>query len=87
MASCSIRWKLFATNELRKLPKDSIARVLGAVEQLATNPLPQGTRKLTGSERSYRLREGNYRIIYTIEVDELVIEIVRVGHRKDVCRS
>jgi len=87
MASYSIRWKPSATKDLRRLPKDSIPRILRAVEQLASDPLPQGTRKLIGSERSYRLREGDYRIIYTVEANELVIQIVRIGHRKDVYRS
>ncbi len=87
MALYNIRWKPSATKELRRLPKDSIARILRAVEQLATNPFPATVRKLTGAERSYRIREGDYRIIYTVEADELMIEIVRVGHRKDVYRK
>ena len=57
------------------------------VEQLATDPYPVGMRKLAGSKRSYRVRVGVYRVIYTIEAAELVIEIVRVGHRKDVYRQ
>jgi len=79
-----IEWKRSAAQELEKLPKDAIAGVLKAVEQLTVNPYPPGARKLVGSQHSYRLREGSYRIIYTISSSSLTIEIIRVGHRKDV---
>ena len=81
-----IEWKRSAAQELEKLPKDAIAGVLKAVEQLTVNPYPPGGRKLVGSQHSYRLREGSYRIIYTISSSSLTIEIIRVGHRKDVYR-
>ena len=81
-----IEWKRSAAQELEKLPKDAIAGVLKAVEQLTVNPYPPGARKLVGSQHSYRLREGSYRIIYTISSSSLTIEIIRVGHRKDVYR-
>jgi mRNA interferase RelE/StbE len=84
MESYKIEWKRSAVKELRKLPKDVIIRILKAVEQLPDNPYPIGVRKLVGSEHSYRLREGSYRIIYTVLSSSLIIEIVRVGHRKDV---
>jgi len=48
------------------------------------NPFPIGVRKFVGSEHTYRIREGDYRVIYTITASTLVIEIIRVGHRKDV---
>ena len=79
-----VEWKRSAVKELRKLPKDVIARILKAVEQLPENPYPVGVRKLVGSEHSYRLREGSHRIIYTVLSSSLIIEIIRVGHRKDV---
>ena len=84
MASYKIEWKHSAVKELKKLPKDAVGRILKAVEQLPANPYPPGVRKLIGSEHSYRLREGSYRIIYTVSSAALIIEIVRVGHRKDV---
>ena len=84
MASYKIEWKHSAVKELKKLPKDAVVRILKAVEQLPANPYPQGVRKLIGSEHSYRLREGSYRIIYTVSSAALIIEIIRVGHRKDV---
>jgi mRNA interferase RelE/StbE len=65
-------------------PANVRLRILRVVEQLPSNPLPAGVRKLVGSEHTYRLREGDYRIMYTITASALLIEIIRVGHRKDV---
>jgi len=84
MASYKIEWKRSAVKELRALPKNAVERMLKAVEQLSAEPCPIGVRKLVGSEHTYRIREGDYRIIYTVTASSLVIEIIRVGHRKDV---
>lgn len=70
--------------ELRQLPKDAVARILKAVGALSGDPLPPGVRKLVGAEHTYRIREGSYRIIYSVVASELVVEVIRVGHRKDV---
>ena len=86
MASYRIEWKRSAAKELKKLPPEIIKRILAAVESLAGNPLPDGVKKLTGSHHTYRIREGMYRIIYNILSDVVVIEIIKVGHRKDVYR-
>lgn len=86
MASYSVVWKRSARKELRKLPHHAVSRVVSAVGQLATAPRPSGTRKLAGSSGSYRFRIGDYRVVYSIFDKELVIEILRVGHRKDVYR-
>lgn len=59
-------------------------RILSAVEELSANPYPAGTKKLVGAEHSYRIRVGDYRIVYSIWTSRLTIEIVRVGNRKDV---
>jgi mRNA interferase RelE/StbE len=84
MASYKIEWKRSAVKELRLLPDDAIEKIIGAVEQLAENPLPSKVRKLVGSEYTYRIRTGDYRVVYTITSSTLTIDIVRVGHRKDV---
>ncbi len=86
MASYTIEWKRSAVKELKQLPQNAIARIVKAVEQLAQDPYPAGVKKLIGSERTYRLRVGMYRVVYTIEADVLVITVIRVGHRKDVYR-
>lgn len=84
--SYRIRWKQSATKELRKLPRALIPRVLEAVEGLATDPRPHGTRKLAGTEHSYRLRIGDYRVVYSIEDEVLTVHVVRIAHRRDVYR-
>ena len=82
----TIEWKRSALKELRQLPHAVVRRVLTAVEALAENPYPAGIRKMAGAEFTYRLRVGNYRVIYTINDSILVVEIVRVRHRRDVYR-
>ena len=84
MESYRIEWKRSATKELKKIPPKMVERILRTVEQLARNPYPHQVRKLIGSEHTYRVREGDYRIIYDVLTDRLTIEIVKVGHRKDV---
>lgn len=84
MDSYEIEWKHSAAKELKELPKEMIVRILQAVEALADDPLPQGVKKLVGSKHTYRLREGDYRVIYNLLSKTLVIEVIRVGHRKDV---
>ena len=86
MASYKIEWKRSAAKELKRLPPEIIKRILTAVEALAEEPFPAGVKKLIGSHHTYRIREGSYRIIYNIVSDVVVIEIIKVGHRKDVYR-
>ena len=86
MAFYSIEWKASAAKELRKLPKIIIARILHAVEALREDPRPDGVKKLTNSTNTYRIRVGNYRVVYNIFDRRLVIEIVRVQDRRDVYR-
>ncbi len=87
MKSYKIRWKNSAIKELKKLDKNTIKKILNLVEFLANNPYLTDSRKLTGFEHTYRVRTGNYRVIYTVQSSDLVIEIVRIGHRKDIYKS
>ena len=84
MDSYSSEWKRSAAQELKKLPREVVGRIMKAVEQLATEPYPSGVRKLVGAEHTYRIRVGNYRIIYSVMASALIIEIIRVGHRGDI---
>ena len=84
MDSYNIEWKHSAARELRKLPRQAILRILQAVEQLATEPYPYGVRKLVGSEHTYRIRVGDYRVVYNMVSSTLTIQIIRVGHRRDI---
>ena len=82
-----IEWKQSAKKELKKLNKAVIFKIIKMVESLSLNPHPAGSRKLQGSEHLYSIRFGNYRIVYSIEKNKLLIEIIRVGHRKDIYRK
>ncbi|MDQ3907072.1 MAG: type II toxin-antitoxin system RelE/ParE family toxin [Acidobacteriota bacterium] len=83
----TIEWKRSAVKELRQLPKEIVARILEAVEGLRADPFPAGSRKLSGAEHTYRIREGSYRVIYSVVASRLVVEVIRIGHRKDVYRK
>jgi len=67
------------------LPTQDAQRILAAIQQLANTPRPVGTIKLTGSDL-WRIRVGNYRVIYEINDTKLAVTVVRVGHRRDIYR-
>lgn len=79
-----IEWKKSAAKELRKLDTSVASRIVVAVEALAEAPFPSGVRKLTGSDNAYRIRIGDYRVVYTIMHQQLVVQIIRVAHRREV---
>ena len=87
MASYKIEWKQSAKKELKKLDKQIIPRILQAVENLAENPYSSGSKKLIGSDSIYRIRVGDYPIVYNIKSSVLVIEIIKVGHRREIYRQ
>ena len=86
MGSYKIEWKQSARRELRNLDRAVIPRIVAAVEALADDPYPRGSKKLVGSEHTYRIRIGDYRVIYSLYTARVIIEIIRVGHRKTVYR-
>lgn len=84
MVSYSIEWKSSAARELKRLDKAVIRRVVELVESLATNSRPAGCKKLAGTEHTYRVRSGDYRVVYNIQDKRLVVEVIRLGHRGKV---
>jgi mRNA interferase RelE/StbE len=84
MASYRLEWRLSTKKDLRRIASADIARIISAAQALTENPFPPGCIKLSGSERSYRIRVGNYRILYDVHSGRLIIEVIKVGHRKDV---
>ena len=86
MANYKVEWKRPALRELEKLPHQAVSRIVVAVGKLSADPYPPGARKLVGSDRNYRIRVGDYRVIYEVLDDVLVVSIIRVRHRKDVYR-
>lgn len=75
-----------AAKQVRKLPHQVRERILTAVAELAEEPRPHGARKLVGEDTAWRIRIGNYRVIYDILDDELTVTVVRAGHRREVYR-
>ena len=75
-----------AARQVRKLPRPAQVRVLGAIELLGTDPRPPGARKLAGEATAWRMRVGEYRVIYDVIDRSLVVTVVRVGHRREVYR-
>ena len=81
-----IEWKKSTRKDLRKLPSSAADKIVEVVENLAKNPFPHGVEKLSGSEYAYRIRLGDYRIVYEVVTESKLVEIQRVRHRKDVYR-
>jgi mRNA interferase RelE/StbE len=73
----------YAQKQILKLDKKAIPVIKSAIAGLADNPRPHGYKKLKG-EDAYRIRVGDYRIIYEIDDDKIIVTVVSVGHRKDI---
>ena len=73
--------------QLSRLPRSVQRRLADAIEGLELNPRPHGVKKLEGHDNLWRVRVGDYRIIYTIEDDRLLVLVVKLGHRGDVYRG
>ncbi|NOT91115.1 type II toxin-antitoxin system RelE family toxin [Ferruginibacter sp.] len=77
-----------ANKELSEIPVADYKKVIAAVNSLADNPFPHGALKLEGVKgKLYRIRKGNYRIIYSVEHSVITVTILKIAHRKDVYRS
>lgn len=86
MARFELRLKPSVAKDLRGIPQEDVRRILARIETLRENPRPPGSEKLSGQER-YCVRQGNYRILYTVADAEVVVEIVKIGHRREVYRD
>jgi mRNA interferase RelE/StbE len=73
-----------AERELKKLASNLVARIVPRLENLASNPRPAGCRKLQGGDREWRIRVGDYRVVYTIDDRRALVEVVRIRHRREV---
>lgn len=76
-----------AAKELRKLPKQAVKAIAATIDQLSTDPRPDGCKKLEAYLNAYRVRVGNYRIVYSVEDKELLVEVIRVGDRKEIYKK
>jgi len=86
MGKYRLIFKKSVSKDLRDIPNQDVARILKRIESLADEPRPAGCEKLSGKER-FRVRQGTYRIIYEIRDEELVVTVVKAGHRRDVYMS
>ena len=85
MAKYKIQVKKSAEKELGKIPKKELLKILDKIKSLSDDLHPAGSIKLTNQEK-YRVRVGNYRILYKVEDNILTVFVVKVGHRKDIYR-
>jgi mRNA interferase RelE/StbE len=85
MGKYRVEFKKSAVKELYSMPKKDLKKIITKIEKLSENPRPDGSIKLTTREQ-YRIRHGNYRLLYSIEDDRLVIYIIKIAHRRDVYR-
>ncbi|MCK5585575.1 type II toxin-antitoxin system RelE/ParE family toxin [Candidatus Bipolaricaulota bacterium] len=83
MARYRLLFKRSVTKDLRSIPKKDVSRILKRIETLTDDPKPPGCEKLSAREL-YRIRQGNYRILYEIQDDVLLVIVVKVGSRGDV---
>ena len=86
MGKYRVEIKKSAVKEIKQLPKDDLKKVLAKIEGLSQDPRPSECKKLSAQEK-YRIRSGDYRILYLIKDDVLIIYVVKVGHRRDVYRA
>lgn len=85
MAVYDIYFKESVWKDIHKIPKKDLQSILRRIKELSENPRPFGCENLTGQDR-YRLRQGRYRVVYSIQDKALTIWVVTIGHRKDVYR-
>ena len=86
MANYKICIKPSAAKELKKIPKKVLQKVVGKINGLSFDPRPPGCEKLSSEER-FRIRQVDYRIVYTIEDEKLIVIVVKIGHRRDVYKK
>jgi mRNA interferase RelE/StbE len=85
MVEYSVYFKESVEKDFSTIPKKDLQKILHRIDALAKDPRPPGSEKLTGQHR-YRVRQGRYRIAYSIQDKELTVWVVKVGHRKDIYR-
>ena len=86
MASYELVFKKSVAKDLRSIPKKDVGRILQRIDALRDDPRGEGCVKLSAQER-YRVRQGVYRIVYEIRENELIVMVVKIGHRSAVYKS
>ena len=86
MANYKIFIKPSAKKELKSLQQNELNKIVEKIKNLSINPRPHGAEKLSDDDK-YRVRQGNYRILYTIEDDKLIVIVIKIGHRRDIYKK
>jgi len=86
MARYKVMIRKSAANELGRIPQKPLRRIVERIHSLGEEPRPQGSEKLSVRER-YRIRQGDYRVIYAVDDDLRTVEIVKIGHRGEIYRD
>ena len=76
-----------ALKELYEIPKGDLERILLRIERLSQNPRGRGSEKLSSRHESYRLRQGDYRIVYSVNDKDRIVDVFKIGHRKEIYKS
>ncbi|MDQ2832454.1 MAG: type II toxin-antitoxin system RelE/ParE family toxin [Acidobacteriota bacterium] len=84
MGKYAVELKPSARKELGRLPASLIERIFPKLEGLAFEPRPAGCKKLKGGQREWRIRIGNYRVVYTVDDEKLLVSVMRIRHRSEV---
>lgn len=87
MARYELRVKPSVAKDLRGMPRTDVRRLLARIEALRDDPRAPGCEKLAGGSELYRVRQGTYRIVYAIHDEQVVVEVIRIGHRAEVYRG
>ena len=83
MANYKLALTESAEKELNRLPGSAVVRIMGRIEKLADDPRPSGCKKLKGGVNEWRIRIGDYRVIYAIEDNTKTVDVTRIAHRKE----
>ena len=87
MARYSVLIKTSAAKELEAVEPGAVrSRIVARIQALAQNPRPRGSQKLAGEAERYRIRQAAYRIAYSVDDEQRILQVVKVGHRREVCR-
>ncbi len=85
MAKYKITIKKSAAKELQDIPRKDLQKIVNRIKSLALNLRPIGSQKLSARQQ-YRIRQGDYRMVYSIDDKELLVDIVKIGHRREIYR-
>ena len=86
MESYKILIKKSAAGELAKIPRKDLEKIVRRVRDMEQDPRPSGCRKLSGKDK-YRLRQGDYRIVYAVDDSQRIVEIYKIGNRREIYRD